>query len=265
MKYKGLTLVELVTVIAVTAILIAVLFPALQSSKNYARSVMCSQNIRQIMLGLFAYESQNSALPFGFDSTLEYPPPQGYAGSGIIDESGWWWFNLLQSYFDKAGGRGQVPCCPSKKVTDLRLENNILCGNYGLNQSICKDSKKRKSRAEFTGKSLNSSDISRPSETLLVADSGYGLINWWHVTEKPPGRLDNTIRDMSYIPGMTINIDKKLWPGTEEDAIKGRHPGKKVNIGFADGHTARMKADDLLVEKTDTGYKNLSPLWSPAK
>jgi len=54
-----------------------------------------------------------------------------------------------------------------------------------------------------------------------------------------------------------------LPPGFEGDAIDGRHPNRAVNAGFADGHSERIKADDLFVEKSADIYKNRSPLWSP--
>jgi prepilin-type processing-associated H-X9-DG protein len=65
------------------------------------------------------------------------------------------------------------------------------------------------------------------------------------------------------VPGLKINKDKHLMPGQEQDAIDGRHPNKTVNVGFADGHVARKKADDLFVEKTADAYTNRSPLWIP--
>jgi prepilin-type processing-associated H-X9-DG protein len=65
------------------------------------------------------------------------------------------------------------------------------------------------------------------------------------------------------VPGLEINKKKDLWPGQHQDAIYGRHPSKSVNVGFADGHVSRKKADDLFVEKTETGYKNRIPLWLP--
>ena len=40
-------------------------------------------------------------------------------------------------------------------------------------------------------------------------------------------------------------------------------PNKTVNVGFADGHVTRKKADDLFVEKAADAYMNRSPLWLP--
>ena len=103
---------------------------------------------------------------------------------------------------------------------------------------------------EFVEKPLRGSDIPHPARTLLIVDSGYSIIGWWHATDVPPETLDKT------------NI-KDLWPFQKEDAINGRHPNKTVNVGFADGTVARIKANDLYVGNTDDNYMNRSPLWLP--
>ena len=170
----------------------------------------------------------------------------------------------MEGFFNKADSKKTVLRCPSKRLNSPKLKNNILCGNYGVNQSICKSSRGRRSRAEFIGTPLSTSNILRPVETLLIVDSGYSIINWWHATDVPPVSLGSTIiEDTAYVPGLWINKERDLWPGQEYDAINGRHPNKTVNVGFADSHVSRKKADDLLVEKTGNDYKNRSPLWLP--
>ena len=264
MKRAAFTLIELLVVIATIALLMAVLVPALQSSRQRAKSVLCSSNIKQLTVGLFMYETENGILPHAFDNTPMYPPPGGYAGGSAYDRIGWWWFNHMDGYFSKDKAKRTVLLCPSKHIRNRRLKGNILCGNYGVNQSICKSSSGRESRSEFIGMPLRSADISRPAETLLIVDSGYSMINWWHATDAPPTALGNIIiEDTAYIPGLKINAERDLWPGQERDAINGRHPNKSVNVGFADGHISSVKADDLLVEESDGNYNNRSPLWLP--
>ena len=265
MKSTGFTLVELLVVIAIIALLMAILAPASQNARQQAKTILCGSNIKQLTLGLFMYEAENQTLPYGFQDTL-IPPPGGYPGGSAYDRRGWWWFNYISGLYNKAESKKSVVHCPSKRLRNPKLKNNILCGNYGVNQSICKSSSGRRSRAEFgfIGTPLRSSDIPHPGQTLLVVDSGYSMINWCHATDTPPITLGNTIiEDTAYIPGLWINKERELWPGQKEDAINGRHPNNTVTVGFADNHISRVKADDLFVEENGGSYSNRSPLWLP--
>jgi len=262
MKSTGFTLIELLVVISIIALLMAILAPVSQIARQQARTALCGSNIKQLTLGLFVYETENQILPYGFHNTLT-PPPGGYPGGSAYDRMGWWWFNYIGGLYNKADSKKSVLHCPSKRLRNPKLKNNILCGNYGVNQSICKSSIGRERDAEFIGTPLRSGHISRAAETLLILDSGYSIITWWHATDAPPVSPGSTIEDTAYIPGLWINKERDLWDGQEQDAINGRHPNKTVNVGFVDGHISRVKADDLFVEKTNNGYKNRSPLWLP--
>jgi len=263
MRRVAFTLIELLVVITTIVLLMAIFAPGLQSSKMRVRTVLCGSNIKQLLLALAVYETENKTLPFSYNDSL-IPPPGGYAGYIQYDRMGWWWFNYIAEYSRKDKGKRNVLQCPSKNLRNPKLKNNILCGNYGVNQSICKSSSGRKSWAKFIGKPLSTTDLPHPGQTLLIVDSGYSMINWWHAADTPPVSLGNIIiEDTAYIPGLKINEERLLWPGQERDAIEGRHPNKTVNVGFADGHTNRTKAATLLVEKTADGYKNRSPLWQP--
>lgn len=61
---SGFTLVEMLVVIAVIAILAALLFPVLSAAKNRAGRATCSNNLRQISLGVRMYaDDSNDKLP----------------------------------------------------------------------------------------------------------------------------------------------------------------------------------------------------------
>jgi len=263
MRRTSFTLAELLVVIALIAFLTAILVPSLRNSREQAKAIQCCSNIKQLVLGLAAYETENETFPPSFDDTLLESPPGGYAGDPSYNRTGWWWFNYTTDYSNKDTGRNSVIWCPSRQTEDSRLEENVLSGNYGVNQSVCKRSSGKTSHSEFIGRPLGSADISQPGETLLVVDSGYTIITWWHATDVPPTPPREAVEDAAYVPGLWINSQRHIWAGQEYDAINGRHPNKTINVGFVDSHVSRKKANDLLVEKTSSGYKNLRSLWLP--
>ena len=95
---KGFTLVELLVVIAIIGILIALLLPAVQSAREAARRMQCTNNLKQFGIAMHAYHDTFKCFSPGF---MAVDHTGGVAG-------GWAWGVFLMPYIEQSSLQGTL-------------------------------------------------------------------------------------------------------------------------------------------------------------
>jgi prepilin-type processing-associated H-X9-DG protein len=88
----GLTLVELLVIVAIIALLVGVLLPAVNAAREAARRTACLSNLRQLALGCLHHEQIRGFLPTGgWGRDWVGDPDRGFDRN----QPGGWAYNLL--------------------------------------------------------------------------------------------------------------------------------------------------------------------------
>jgi prepilin-type N-terminal cleavage/methylation domain-containing protein len=252
---KGFTVVELLVVTGIVGTLASVILPALTSARAESRAVACLSNLHQISTALTAYANDNQGR---FPQNLTAPSPGQYWCDA--DRIG----HYLPTTPAASGGvGGGVLICPSDDGAARSYSMNIWAS--------CKIDPYMTSETPPRGSVWMPQTAS--SDLILVADSW----SWVH-SRGTDAIAPPTIGYAGLKPGLRFGgaggisppVTAGPWGKVASELPFSRHrssrggsmtaPKGRVGIGYADGHAA-LKRDDELTDPM-TGESTFDSLWS---
>jgi prepilin-type N-terminal cleavage/methylation domain-containing protein/prepilin-type processing-associated H-X9-DG protein len=211
---RGFTLVELLVVMAIILILIGLSYPATLTALTHARTAKCSNNVRQIAIGMLAFAGDNNGnLPIS-GSVIPYntlSPDTGQYG----------WTQQLEPYM----GVGSSKEDPSGKSVYQCPDRASVTGNTYYSYFNGAHAAYAQSNGSFAAVSIMK--MRSPASHIIVGDISVSGIFGTDDADKDDYTQDPAFNGATTASSNSIGIH-----------------GGTVNIGFADGHVENLRYFD---------------------
>jgi len=160
----GFTLVELLVVIAIIGTLVGLLLPAVQSAREAARRSACTNNLKQLGLGVLNFESARRRLP---QANSNVNSSQGFSVVG-----GYSWVTAILPFLEETNLYTQISSNSSRLATVFSTTVNQTQAKTSLPQLVCPSFAGDKANA--TGNGVTGCAVTNYKG---IAAAGFGAAN----------------------------------------------------------------------------------------
>ena len=245
----GFTLVELIVVIAIIAVVIGLLLPAVQSAREAARRTTCTNNAKQIGLAFLTLEESRKRLPFAGD---DGPTNPSGPDAGEWDRVSWTYHVLPQLERGDlfALGRTTVPGRRSNPINDVPVEVFICPTRRAV--KLYRGQVKTDFAANFGTSNTNGIVVAKrhgtprlrdvtdgTSKTLLVAERrihrAYMDTSWgFFASDAAHGYFSDD--ESAYFSGFDDDVERRGSAPPAPDLVDATVQGSTVATQFGSSH-----------------------------